>query len=200
MTASRAPEDLLALLRQNRNAVALIFGSAGIVGGAAEQLRSIYKPNESLVALPDESKVGNSEPLEIYISTVIDRLASSEPAMSEVVRTAGLMHVGIAWEALRPQIKANYGGVTEYSPILKFCRHVRNAAFHGGQITFGEDRRPKAIGPAKWRNVTITAEDEGHPVWPAFVGFPSVLYLVEDAVHEVFPGTTEIMPRANRGA
>ena len=175
------------LLQSTQRAVLVTFGAVGIVVDQAEQLRHAFAANDRVHATHD---LPDLDTFEIRLNPIIDLLAKDHRGQaSPAIRDACVSHVVTAFHVLRPPVS-----VTHFSPLFKYFRHVRNAFGHGMQVTF-MDRRTEAIGPAEWRGRRIGLSEEGENVWPAYIGFPSALVLVSDALGERYPTDPPLIAR-----
>ena len=184
------PLDTLDLLKRAQRSVLVTFGSIAIVTSRRDELRRAYATNDRVHATHDLSGL---DTVEIHLNGVLD-LLNDERQPSVAIRDANLNYLVLAYEVLKPA-----GPITAYSPLFKYFRHVRHACAHGGRITF-RDRRPEAVTVSSWRGRTLDFSDEGVEVWPAYIGFPSALFLIEDALKERYPGVPDLVPRLNYSA
>ena len=181
-----SPTDTVEFLRRAQRAVLVTFGAVGIVSHRVNELRKAYATNDRVHATHD---LPGLDTIEIHLNGVLDLLTSDPKAPAGAIQDACTSYLVTGFHLLSPSTP-----VVSFSPLFKYFRHIRNACAHGGAITFG-DRRPQAVTPASWRGRNIDLADEGNPMWPRYIGFPSTLFLVEDALKERHPTAGDLVPR-----
>lgn len=177
------------LLKVAQRSVLVTFGSVAIVSHRAAELRRAYVNNDRVHA---NHKLAGLDPVEIHLIGIIDLLAGEAGEAGSAIQDSCTSYLVTAFHVLSPDVS-----VTSYSPLFKYFRHVRNAFAHGGRVSFG-DRRSQAVGPASWRDRVIGLNDEGNEIWPNYIGFPSALFLVEDAFKERYPAAAHLIPRLSQ--
>ena len=185
MTSRNPPRDTLEFLRSSQRAVLVTFGSVIMVSDRVDELRLAYAHNDRVHATHN---LPGLDTVEIHLNGILDLLVGDQTRAGAAIRDASTSYLVSAFNVLSPSPP-----VSSFSPLFKYYRHIRNACAHGGNITY-RDRRAKVVRPASWRGRTIDLVDEGKPMWPHYIGFPSTLFLVQDAFKERFPMAPDLVP------
>ncbi|PIZ75342.1 hypothetical protein COY05_04375 [Candidatus Peregrinibacteria bacterium CG_4_10_14_0_2_um_filter_38_24] len=71
---------------------------------------------------------------------------------------------------------SKYHNAVKNSTVFKFAKHIRNGAAHDN--TF--DLAPPIKNPITWQKFTITQSLNKTPVFPDFIGAPTLIFLMKD--------------------